>query len=245
METIKLYIFVIASLVLSGVHGQNLVLNGDFEDCTCPEAEFYTSLKSCKNVMALNNTTPDYFNSCIASFYNPINNPWGTQQPKSGNGYIGFLLYMESSHPLEYFKLDLVQKLEPGEYLLSFYLSWAECSDLSLDKFSFLFTDDYRKLKWKKGLIANKSHIITLPDSLLADRSAWVKIEVVYKAKGGESQLVFGTFKDCLKKLKVKQKEGEFNCFIDTNMAYYFMDDITLIPLDEVKTERGQNYSHH
>jgi gliding motility-associated-like protein len=92
------------------VRGQNLLLNGDFEQYdACPgtiNADFCTNWQQIELSNTMNQTTAPacvYFNLCAGNFNHPYFNNFGYQMPHSGEGFVSVnvgAFYQELTQPL-------------------------------------------------------------------------------------------------------------------------------------------------
>jgi hypothetical protein len=239
------FILMVTTLTYMTAFGQNLILNGDFENCTCPTVHSF--LKSCKYVKALCGTTPDYFNYCEETFNNPIYSFMGSQVPFSGNGHAGLILVQTSEfNYTEYIAFALEEPLLPLCYELSLRISWADCAVMKVDKLGFLFTNDSENLKCKNYVLKGKSQAINLSGPAFDDKLAWNKVGAIYCASGGEKELVLGNFHDILKSLKLDQPIIEKSpCFRKKCLSYCYIDDVRLVPLDEAGAEEHPEFTHY
>lgn len=200
---------------------QNLLKNGGFEDCWGgPDAN--GAIKLCENWSIPNFSTPDLYKKCDSIYFNDFDIPFngaGHQEPFSGNTYAGFIFYYDSITYAEYIQGEMQEPLETDtDYVITFYLSWAEYSNYYCDRIGYLFTTEKvinkpRKEKSNKR-INDKSNLndillfsdgyAKLNDEIKRDRRSWHKVKFIYRAKGGEKYLILGLFEDNANKEDIK-----------------------------------------
>ncbi|MDG1714353.1 OmpA family protein [Lacinutrix sp.] len=223
------------------ITAQNLVLNSSFEeyiDCPRNISFFHYNVKDWS---IPNEGTTDYFNSCDDKM--DFKNFNGEQEANSGKGYAGIYVYSKQDYR-EYIQGELKEKLNKEEhYKISFYVSLAENSSFSINDFGILFmpmrlmnvlspkvidVQNYNKQKYKSNYVSTNKKLF------YSDKENWIKIEIDYVANGFEKYFSLGNFqtnKEVIKERVVKKK-GRF--------AYYYIDDVTVIPSDYNKEEELQ-----
>ncbi len=198
---------------------QNLVNNASFEELNDCPAE-YGAMDEAIGWMSLN-FTPDLFNICATDpKVGAPQNYFGNQAPADGNGYAGILAYHERS-PLEFIATNLTEPLEKGKkYEVSFKLSWAKIySNYACDNLGILFTNDL-----DSAIHARKADIVV--DEIISETN-WVTISKTIVVGEPYQFIVIGNFagKEATKTYPF-QKSGYPG-------AYYFLDDIKVVPVDE------------
>lgn len=226
-------------LSFSSVLSQNLVLNPSFEEYfDCPKG-FSFFHRNVKHWSIPNNGTTDYYNSCSDQMGN--NNFFGTQKPKTGEGYAGIYVY-QSGNYREYVQGTLSKNLERDKtYEISFYVNLAENSSHAINNFQILFTStklisytsdciDIEKLSKKTMLIKNLQFA---NKGFVTDTINWIELKAQYKASGFENYFTIGNFESNskLKKLKVKSQKRKPS-------SYYYVYDVSIESLEkEILTE--------
>lgn len=214
--------------VTTNIYGQNLVPNPSFELFNnCPK-DFIKHKNEFKikvdNWFLPNKGTTDYLNVCAEVNVGIPLNSNGYQKPFEGNGYIG-LSFLPTWY--EYVEVELKSELIQNEtYEISFWVSLADKSDKYLKNFGALVTkekiyfDKYSKLPFKPQFINYQ---------FINDTSHWVKIEGIYKAKGGEKFLTIGVFSTRNRDFKSTGRKD----YPKNHHAYYYLDMVKVIRLLE------------
>jgi hypothetical protein len=215
--------------------GQNLIINGDFENYITPGAEGMP-------LFIINPTplkgTPDYYNKDFKNFSVPKN--WtGFQNAYTGKAYCGIYIYQEDynlekkqknyisefENVREYIELQLTTTLQKDScYELSAFLSLANISKYTSNDFGFCFLDSAIFKKTDKFKLDLNPQIQTDTLSFL-DTLQWKQYICNYKAKGGENYLVFGNFST---DKKIRKKI--INRKTSTNSIYVLIDNFSLKP---------------
>jgi OOP family OmpA-OmpF porin len=223
------------------VQGQNLILNGGFEEYySCPRAP--GDFEFCRNWYLANYSTPDYFRRCSegsAAFNIPYNHA-GMQEPNSGNAYVGlFLLSGEKQTHREYIQGELCQKLDKGKkYSVSFYVSWGDFFSTFCDRVGFSFSHEKiipkKKLIWDFEPLVKSDGCVSLKLDSLKNRNSWHLVKFEYTAKSNEKFLTIGLFEDNLSKKdfnKLVSKE-HIDKYARKKEAYLYIDDVLVVAVD-------------
>ncbi len=157
-------------------------------------------------------------------------NYFGKQQPHSGKAYTGICI---TKTYREYLQAELKKPLEKGKkYKVEIYISCGDAPWLgSMKEFCIIFTA-------KEILVLNDEPLLGKPSVIFRNENGysnskdWEKLEAVYEADGTEKFLTFGSF------VYRERNESEIRTYNreipgKANYAHYFIDDFTLIPLEE------------
>lgn len=220
MEVRKLLI--ISSFLLLRINGfgQNLINNGNFESYKeCPEgnpAQAKPSLLD--SVSNPNNGTFDFIHECDSDNYPRFY--WGEQSPKEGKGYVGICVYSSTSETREYIQLSFKDPLIKGEiYKFKMNISLADKSIISINNIGVYISE--------KLTLANQKEIKVKPNIISPkfynNYKKWELYKGDYIAKGGETHLIIGNFKNNLS-TKTKLLRGGM---VNLASVYYYIDDVS------------------
>ncbi|MCB0437296.1 MAG: OmpA family protein [Mangrovimonas sp.] len=250
-----LFIFMLFETFL---FSQNLVLNPSFEEFKeCPwklgmlnnNVYFW----SCPN-----HGSTDYFRACgkSAETYQNYN---GRQHPFSGAGYSGLYCYAEKEYR-EYVQGQLKDTLVKDKtYEVSFYISLAEASTLSLKNITVIFTAErigkpssntsmFSNPNAEENKFSNLSEkYINLNELRVKDygiqtveshtyfeeMESWQKISFTYQAKGFETFFTIGNF-NANSETEYHQLKQDF----DHAFSYYYIDEISVVENIEFEMEK-------
>ena len=238
-------------------HAQDLVVNGGFEQHgACPKAVAdQRSFKAISDVRSVRGS-PEYYHACGTATGVPSN--WsGHQTAHEGSAYVGLVLTASSNEcdEREFIQLSLQEPLTNGQrYRVSFWVSVADRSGYYTDRIGACFSTSDRSRKGSITGLLDKPDIEQPLGAYLADTSAWMQVQGVYHAKGGERYIVVGNFQACGRSTRkaVISNKGEgvsvnmkrlADLDLDPNKArsayrralmnraYYFLDMVSVAPL--------------
>ena len=161
-------------------------------------------------------------------------NSYGEEKPMEGTGYAGFTAYSyKGKTPRSYLQVQLTEVLEEGkEYCVKFHVSLADLSKYASNHLGIALSNE--------AMTANNSDILKFDSYIESKRLTiydaqfdWAPICGIYKAKGGEEYITIGNFTadEKLKTMKVKRPRGFTKP--QKNAAYYYVDNVSVIPLEE------------
>jgi len=234
-NNISWFCFLIACIFCFQINGQaqtNLVPNGGFEENNGIPTEIgQFRLAYPWITFAPGNQPADYFNRAAKERTGVPHNFIGTQEPKTGDAYGGFLLYLNSRQEYtEFIQVPLTEDLKAGaEYYAEFYVSLAEDSEFAVDGIGMHFAVS-PPLLMQGGYTQLQPQVSNPTKNIILDKKNWVKISGQFKAQGGEQLLTIGNFKtrplNTVKKVKTNRAEKE-----PYKYAYYYLDDVTVRPV--------------
>jgi Secretion system C-terminal sorting domain len=213
--------------------GQNLVLNGDFEQYSAcptyfaqlvPNATFWQNPST--NQLGVSGT-PDYFNQCSFSNFTSVpTNNWGYQLAHSGQAYCGLALFLTTEpNYREYIEGTLSSPLVADScYTMEFYINKGNTCKRATDAFGVYFSD---------FLISGINNYLPLPfvpqlnnvtGNFITDTANWVLFSQTYTAHGGETHFIIGNFKN----------DSNTNIILTDNIGvsddgYVYIDDVSLV----------------
>ena len=248
MERFYSHLLVILCIVLSGpLMGQNLILNAGFEEYTsCPSN--FTSLNALLQDISLpTSSSGDYFNQCSNEEFGIPNNFKGNQPAAEGKGYLGLYFYALNDYR-EYAQLQTHRTLrEKFPHKISFKVSLAEASTLALKNMSVILTNGKLRMPNSTTLTTDRLNLleglefqeVTLKaDKSMADTQGWITLTGEFEAKGFETHLLVGNFRDN-GSTHLLDHEGTL---IPSDFSYYFIDDLQLEELPRVNYEKDKIY---
>jgi hypothetical protein len=206
-------------LIFKGA-SQNLVLNPSFDQfITCPSfGQFGPAWVNDWQKPTIGST--DYYN------YNCPGIHPSKQAPHSGEGYAGIICYNFGTEYREYITGELSSPLQAGvTYEVEFHVSLNDGYIQAIKE-----VDAYLSIN-APGPFSNALHIgvtpqITNQSGALDDTSAWMKVSGNYIASGGEQFITIGNFRD--DNNTTISQPGSIGSF----GAYYFVDDVSVTPIN-------------
>ncbi len=244
----KVYFFIILFFCSIEIisFSQNLISNAGFEyfsGCPCNWQSTDSSCRMDGRVVdemykavgwgRANRATPDYWHSC--SHYGVPENTMGYQMPFEGNGYVGILV---DGSWKEYIIGTLIEPLIKGqEYTVSMYVSLGKTCEFAISELGFCFTKDQKFYPITTTITDIHPQVVNNKSKYL-DKTDWTLIEEKYTASGGEKYVVIGNFNEHAdtKRVSVKAK-----IFGDTPTAYYYIDNVSTVPVPPKKKKTENN----
>lgn len=220
-----------------GLNAQNLVPNESFEKfLVCPKRIDHVRQLYISDWLQATAGSIDYFHSCSATCGTP-HNAAGTQNPKTGEGYIG--MYCYKGNYREYAQAKLKSPLQAGvTYYVGFSVSLAENSGFAIDRIGAAITKaklnsrvegilECLKIEQvdgqtKKTKTTCEQQALNPNGNILSDTKGWVIISGTFVAKGGEQYITIGNFYNA-EETKTEKAGGR-----QEDAAYYFIDDVIL-----------------
>jgi OmpA-OmpF porin, OOP family len=187
--------------------------------------------------------TPDYFHTL--SKYKDVQIPKnfaGVQKPKHGRAYCGLILRADpekyklrnvpdAKHYSEHLQNILDKPLEKDQmYCCKVHLSLSDYSGLAVDGFGVYFSEELIIFEDKSDVLKYKPQIENLESNILSDTKKWMEYTGIFKAQGNEKYATFGNFKSLDKTNYIRlnpKKKDKMNLF-----AYYYIDNISLVPIE-------------
>ncbi|WP_343635092.1 T9SS type A sorting domain-containing protein [Fluviicola sp.] len=203
----------------------NLVPNPSFENCLINPGgggSFYDfDLYDWFNP---NTATPDYYSISVYPEFIDQNIP-------DGQACIGISAYDPAlSNLREYVSCELLDTLIANKlYYVSFYASLSEgLSHSTADNLGVNFSDT--ALHAANTLYFNvETHVLNFNNEIIEDTVNWVRISGLYEATGSELFLTIGNFHS-----DTATTPGHLFPGNPAWQAYYFIDNVSVIPLDSL-----------
>lgn len=208
------------------VFSQNLVPDGSFEDYKRCPSSITSSIRKFPllNWYIPTHGTSDYFNKCCRHDGCTVpRNAYGTQEPRTGDGYVGILSKRIYS---EYVSSELKHSLKKDrEYYVEFWVSLAEDCKFSSRRIGLYFStgkptviSTTKPLSWEPQVVSS---------SFITEVEQWVKISGTFKANGNEKFITIGCFHNGSKDFCKVKKSRE-------RTAGYYIDDVLVVDIDSI-----------
>ncbi len=208
-------------------NGQNLVPNGDFE--------YKSGRRHTHKPWRFINTV-DFFVLDNSKNRPPDTEKWNLPKPKDGVAYVGLRIYSDYR---EFIQVKLNDKLEAGnKYYFEMWISWSDHSNYYGKEFG-------ASIYHKKPSYTSDYFIFTNPPQITienprgivqSDSSSWIRVSGFYRSKGGEKYLSIGNFSTTHFKDRLKKKHW-WSLRFWHHEAYYFVDAISLVKIEEYDKE--------
>lgn len=215
---------------------QNLIPDSSFENNRVIPVDF-SAINSSNSWNMPTQGTTDLF--CISNLrkqkkYSMVDvpqNPMGYQFAHSGTCYAGLFAFSHDDYR-EYLQTPLLTPLEKGKtYVFSMYISLADYARAYIDQLGVCFLT-HKVTYSMSNVISDLNPVYINITGVGKDVKNWHKVSVTYKALGGESYLLLGSFEiNTIKKTKIKAPKEVKSRINQTSErdAYYFIDDVSLV----------------
>ena len=227
--------------------GTNLVTNGNFESyAPCPNA--FAELSFAAPWFAPTGASPDYFNACapVGSGVSVPVNSAGVQAALSGQGYGGAILDTTDGNDFtnsyrEYIAAPLAAPLVAGQsYLVSFHVNLADFSSLAIAEIGAHFSVGPVTNYGIQTCLPVVPQVVNPPNNLLASTNAWMPVQGIFTASGGENYITLGNFLSEIDTTSVPAPGP-------STFAYYYFDDVSVValctPADHMVVQCGEPWS--
>lgn len=230
------------NLFASISEAQNLVPNGSFEAYRkCPGS--YSRLAAEFSVpgwRSLSTGSPDYFNTCSEGEAAVPYNWAGVSDPYDGYGYAGIYTWTNlGKNYREYLHCKLDAPLvKDSLYQVEFRYKLSSYARYCTDRIGLLLSDSLQTLKHDRLLKVAPTLTVVKDSALDAETGAWELATMRYRAKGNEQFLTIGNFADnpSTETYYIRFRPDAEPMLAQS--AYYYIDDVKVLPLFSVTPER-------
>lgn len=213
----------------------NLVPNSDFEN---------TKTKTLKTYGMLNDLTTDWFSATKAPadvFAEGVKgekvsvptNTYGKQEPSSGSVYAGFVGYTkDKKRTRSYLEVELTDELEKNQmYCVQFRVSLGDLSKYGVNHIGAVLSD--RKIvQPNTGAMVRDIDIKDRSNKTYTTMDGWETVCGTIVGTGQEEYLIIGCFGGDTDLKIEKQKRPRDVTGAQVMVAYYYVDDVTVTPID-------------
>jgi hypothetical protein len=228
----------------------NLVPNPSFEQYNiCPIGGLFNPINNGPaDWYSVDKGYSSYFNACATIGYGNVPYTYyGYQNSHSGVAIClqGFwYLTTSNTNVSSYIQTKLIDSLDSGKkYYIEFYVVSAKFAKHYCNNIGLLLTANkvYADTITPpvSSIILGSNVITNYNNPVITDTNNWVKISSIYTAKGGEQYVTLGNFKYRNQSTVIKKNNS--NIYYDG--AGYFIDDVSVIPLDSIclKADAGRD----
>lgn len=230
----------------------NIAPNNSFEEMTeCPAGQNQYPLTCVSWNMVSQSfgggATSDYFNACGEMSFNQWGacaieqssgvpqNCVGYQMPRTGNGYCGFLAYVDgfdNTNYKEYVGAQLIEPMQAEEtYCVEFFVSLADSSRFAVAEIAAFFGPDSLPQVWVEPL--NLVPQVIYEDGVLDEKEQWVRIFGYHTAVGNEKFMFIGSYNE-YENTTITSLTSEPLGNINVHYtSYYYVDDVSVCKQQE------------
>jgi hypothetical protein len=244
----KLFLVSCFLCLISQMEAQNLVPNRGFDTISqCPgDVSFiYLAQPWFQPNIYMGNTTnsssSDLYDTCAsASTVGVPLNQLGNQAPRTGRGYAGIMVYVDTTNYREYIEAPLISTLIANRhYCVQYYVSLADVSYNAISDMGAYFSrDSLLSPIYSPAIDSITPQIENLTTNMLSDKINWMVVSGSFIANGGEKFITIGNFHKPANTNAQPVSGGS----IYPGMAYYYIDDVSVVDcLDEGVGEISDN----
>jgi hypothetical protein len=220
---------------------QNLVPNPSFEELTsCPtgSAQIHRAVPWINDVGGC-----EVYNECVEPTFIPPNhyqhrqdvpeNSVGYQSAHSGEGYAGIFTYggQFETNGREYLQVPLLEPLQSGGYLVSFWASLADKYQYSVTSLGAYFSDTLVTRTSFNSVLDFEPSVENIPTQNLSNKDIWYLVRDTFMSRyGGEEYLLIGNFRITEESNLFWVDSGAGN---NWDRSYYYIDDVSVIALGD------------
>jgi hypothetical protein len=231
---------------------QNLIRNGSFETYTEPiNWNNWTGNFFDASVVPTQRILSDWdeFNSadlftaaCTHTYAGVPKNRFGDIYAKDGSNVVGFEPVYNNSETKEYIYQQLVSPLQAGNvYCLSFFVSRADRISYAVKSIGAYFSTNLQ-MPNGSGYI-NKIPQVLNQSGFITDTIGWTQIQGCFTANGGEQYITIGNFNSNANTDTLRIQPVNALSTTTVDIAYYYIDEITLIDQTTVGVNELSNGS--
>lgn len=161
-------------------------------------------------------------------------NTYGEEEPHGGENYAGFRAFSYGDkEPRNYISTKLKMPLKKGyKYCVKFYVALAEGSKYAANNVGVNFSKKQYNIEDKRSIIA-ETHLMHRNNPAFNGFHGWDEICGVYTAEGGEKFLTIGNFIANGETTNERMKKPKSFTGTTVISAYYYLDDISVVQIDE------------
>jgi OmpA-OmpF porin, OOP family len=123
-------------------------------------------------------------------------------------------------------------------YYIEFYYKLASNSKFSIDRIGFFLNDSASRRTDDLVVYSKPTYQLILPSPYTRTTGVWAKCSHTLRAKGGERYLTIGNFSDNENTRTHLIKFSKAKVSLLNTAAYYLIDDVRVVPLDEPPPEK-------
>ena len=191
------------------------------------------------------NSADLFASACTHTYASVPKNRFGDIYAKDGSNVVGFEAVYNNSETKEYIYQQLSSPLQAGKiYCLSFYVSRADRISYAVKSIGAYFSNTVLSTG-SLGYISANPQVVN-QSGFITDTIGWTQIQGCFTANGGEEFITIGNFNSNANTdtLKIQPVNALSTSTVD--IAYYYIDDITLIDqstvgVNELSNDAGVN----
>lgn len=239
MKKMMSMLVVATTATISMAQGENLVPNPSFEE-TEKKVKKLGSIESSGDWVSPTGARADLFTPGKIEDVDVPYNLYGKEEAKEGSNYAGVVAYSHGGKiPRTYIMTKLTAPLKKGmKYCVKFNVSLSEASKYATNNMGVVLSKRQFGMDSKGPIIETPSVMhFSNETEVISARFNWTEICGTFVAEGGEKYITIGNFVSDDETDDEKMKPDKEVKVAIQPFAYYYIDDISVVLLDEEKGE--------
>lgn len=170
--------------------------------------------------------------------YGTDDNAYGREIPQAGNNYAGFLAYSyKEAKPVTFLQTELSSALEKDKvYCVKYWVSMADLAKYAVNNVGLYISNEMPSANAidKKDI---KPQIMHSQNIVLNQQYVFEPICRTYIAQGGEKFITIGNFAPYAETKAEKVKRPAGFSKPQAAIGYYYIDDVSVIPMDSLRED--------
>jgi len=243
LKTIASLSFVALSFGGFAQQGENLVPNGSFES-TDKKPKRLGSIANATGWTSPTGVRADLFLESNVTDIGSPDNIYGTEVAKDGDNYVGIVAYSYGDKvPRSYVMNKLDAPMKKGmRYCVKFHVSLSEASKYASNNLAARFSSKAFGTEAKVPMIADNDEELLMHFNndmkIMSARYNWTEVCGIYTSTGNEKYITLGNFMSDEDTKYERMKKDSGVKVKELIAAYYYIDDISVVLLDEEKGEK-------
>ncbi len=233
---ITLLLLFLAFVAFAQEDSYNLVPNPSFEKID-KKVKGPGEIERAQPWVSVTGTMVDlYHNKAKDRSFGVPDNAYGKEDAKTGDAYAGVNFFgFRGRVPRSYLGTPLKEPLEAGkEYCLKFHVSLSDMSMYAVNNIGMHLSTEM-EVQSADPILNFNPQLVPLPNKVYDQQFLWQEICDQYTARGGEQFLIIGNFRSDDETQQERMRLSREFSGQQQRDAYYFIDDVSVIPMDKVK----------
>lgn len=214
---------------------ENLVPNGSFENGDIKKLKAYGQLEEMTTDWFPYTDAPlDLFSTDVKSEKVAVPaNSYGYEDPADGYRYAGFRAHTKTPKLARtYFQVRLLENLEENQlYCVSFDISLSDLSKYAVNGIGAYFSDR-KETQPNLGIVDRDPQVLHQADKVMQLMEGWETVCGTVLGTGQEEYMTIGCFNGSKDLEEVKVKKPSSIMGTQVMQAYYYLDNIKIVPVD-------------
>jgi len=235
LTTFLLSVFFIAAFAQQNPH--NLVPNPSFEDIDKKRVRGAGEIELAAPWKSITGNKVDlYHQEARNKDFGVPENAYGKEAARTGKAYAGVSFFGHRGRlPRTYLGTRLTNPLVEGKvYCLKFHVSLSDLSQYAVNNLAMYISKD-SLIESSEDILSYTPQIVPMPNTVYSQQYLWKEICDQYVAEGGEQHIIIGNFKSDEETTQDRVRMSRDFSGAQVRNAYYFIDDVSVIPMDQLK----------